>query len=230
MSVKIQSVAMARVGVAPLRSGALRAGERPWLYRNFFKRPLDVLMVVLSSPVVLPLVLLLALAVMMDGRNPFYTQKRIGRDGRMFRIWKLRSMVHDADERLQAYLAGNPQARQEWETTQKLRHDPRVTPVGRALRASSLDELPQLFNVLKGDMSLVGPRPMMPDQQPLYSGDGYYRLRPGITGFWQTAGRNRTTFAARAWYDNRYERSLSFTSDLVILLRTVRVVLGRTGC
>lgn len=187
-------------------------------------------MVVLSSPVVLPLVLLLAIAVMMDGKNPFYSQKRIGRDGRIFRIWKLRSMVHDADERLQTYLAANPEARQEWETTQKLRHDPRVTTVGRALRASSMDELPQLFNVLKGDMSLVGPRPMMPDQQPLYSGDGYYRLRPGITGFWQTAGRNRTTFAARAWYDNRYERSLSFTSDLVILLRTVRVVLGRTGC
>ncbi|TBN41208.1 sugar transferase [Paracoccus subflavus] len=225
MSVKIQTVALARVAAAPLRSG-----ERPWLYRNLFKRPLDVLMVVLSSPVVLPLVLLLAIAVMMDGKNPFYSQKRIGRDGRIFRIWKLRSMVHDADERLQTYLAANPEARQEWETTQKLRHDPRVTTVGRALRASSMDELPQLFNVLKGDMSLVGPRPMMPDQQPLYSGDGYYRLRPGITGFWQTAGRNRTTFAARAWYDNRYERSLSFTSDLVILLRTVRVVLGRTGC
>lgn len=225
MSVKIQTVSLARVAAAPVHDG-----ERPWLYRSLFKRPLDVLMVVLSSPVVLPLVLLLALAVMMDGKNPFYSQQRIGRDGRIFRIWKLRSMVHDAEDRLQSYLSEHPEARQEWDAAQKLRDDPRITPVGRALRASSMDELPQLWNVLRGDMSLVGPRPMMPDQQPLYSGEGYYRLRPGITGFWQTAGRNRTTFAARAWYDNRYERSLSFTSDLVILLRTVRVVLGRTGC
>lgn len=104
-------------------------------------------MVVLSSPVVLPLVLLMALAVMIDGRNPFYSQQRIGRDGRLFRIWKLRSMVHDADARLQAHLAENPEARQEWETTQKLRDDPRVTTVGRALRASSMDELPQLWKI-----------------------------------------------------------------------------------
>lgn len=225
MSVKIQSVALARVVAAPLQDS-----DGPWLYRTVFKRPLDVLLVVMTSPVVLPLVLLLALLVMLDGRNPFYWQQRVGQGGRLFRIWKLRSMVHDADARLETYLDQNPAARLEWEATQKLRHDPRVTAVGRVLRACSMDELPQLFNVLKGDMSLVGPRPMMPEQQALYSGNGYYRLRPGITGFWQTAGRNRTTFAARASYDNRYERSLTFTSDLVILLHTVRVVLKRTGC
>ena len=226
MSVESQSVVLAHVAAAP----SLGSKTRPWLYRSLVKRPLDLLAVLLASPVVLPLVLLLALVVMADGKNPFYAQKRIGRDGRIFRMWKLRSMVHDADQRLESYLAENPEARQEWDSTQKLRQDPRVTPVGRALRASSMDELPQLWNVLTGEMSLVGPRPMMPDQQPLYGGEGYYRLRPGITGFWQTAGRNRTTFAARAWYDDRYERSLSFGSDLAILLRTVSVVLGRTGC
>ncbi len=225
MSVKSHSVAMARVAAAP--SAEI---QRPWLYRSLVKRPLDVLLVVLTSPVVVPLILLLALAVMLDGRNPFYSQQRVGRDGRIFRMWKIRSMVPDADRRLEEHLARNPRARQEWELAQKLRDDPRVTPVGRVLRASSLDELPQLWNVVTGDMSLVGPRPMMPDQQPLYSGHGYYRLRPGITGFWQTAGRNRTTFAARAWYDDRYERSLSFANDAAILLRTVSVVLGRTGC
>lgn len=226
MSVKSQSAVLARVAAAPL----LGSKTSPWLYRSLVKRPLDLLAVLLASPVVVPLVLLLALLVMMDGKNPFYAQRRIGRDGRIFRMWKLRSMVHDADQRLESYLAENPEARQEWDATQKLRNDPRVTPFGRALRASSMDELPQLWNVLTGEMSLVGPRPMMPEQQPLYSGEGYYRLRPGITGFWQTAGRNRTTFAARAWYDDRYERSLSFGSDMAILLRTVAVVLGRTGC
>ncbi|WP_347139852.1 sugar transferase [Paracoccus sp. SSK6] len=225
MSVKSQSVALARAAASPSHGESC-----PWLYRSLVKRPLDMALVLLTSPVVLPLVLLLALIVMADGRNPFYSQKRVGRDGRIFRMWKLRSMVHDAEARLEAYLAENPEAREEWDAAQKLRNDPRVTRVGRLLRATSLDELPQLWNVVTGEMSLVGPRPMMPDQQVMYSGDGYYRLRPGITGFWQTAGRNKTTFAARAWYDNRYERNLSFASDLAILLRTVAVVLGRTGC
>ncbi|MGN7869272.1 sugar transferase [Paracoccus sp. 22332] len=225
MSVKSQSVALARVAAVPSVQTS-----RPWLYRSLIKRPLDLMLVLLTSPVVVPLVLLLALIVMLDGRNPFYSQQRVGRDGRMFRMWKLRSMVPDADQRLEEHLDRDPQARQEWNTTQKLRNDPRVTAFGRILRASSMDELPQLWNVATGDMSLVGPRPMMPDQQALYSGQGYYRLRPGITGFWQTAGRNKTTFAARAWYDDRYERSLSFAGDAAILLRTVSVVLGRTGC
>ncbi|WP_295046840.1 sugar transferase [uncultured Paracoccus sp.] len=225
MSVKSQPVALTRVAVAP--SVEI---PRPWLYRSLFKRPMDMMLVLLASPVVFPLILLLALIVMLDGRNPFYSQQRIGRDGRMFRMWKLRSMVPDADQRLEEHLDRDPQARMEWDRTQKLRNDPRVTAFGRILRASSMDELPQLWNVATGDMSLVGPRPMMPDQQVLYSGKGYYRLRPGITGFWQTSGRNKTTFAARAWYDDRYERDLSFTSDAAILLRTVSVVLGRTGC
>lgn len=225
MSVKSRSVVLANVAAVP----SIEASST-WLYRSLVKRPLDVILVVLASPVVLPLVVLLALIVLLDGRNPFYSQQRVGREGRTFRMWKLRSMVHDADQRLDAYLAQNPEARQEWESTQKLRDDPRVTRFGRMLRASSLDELPQLWNVLTGDMSLVGPRPMMPDQQAMYPGDGYYRLRPGITGFWQTAGRNKTTFAARAWYDDRYERSLSFAGDVAILVRTVAVVLGRTGC
>lgn len=225
MSVKSQSVVLARVAA----SASLKV-PRPRLYRSLVKRPLDVALVLLSSPVVLTLVLLLALIVMLDGRNPFYAQRRVGRDGRVFRMWKLRSMVPDADQRLEEYLAQNPQARNEWDAAQKLRHDPRVTRVGRVLRACSMDELPQLWNVVTGDMSLVGPRPMMPGQQAMYSGQGYYRLRPGITGFWQTAGRNKTTFAARAWYDDRYEHSLSFAGDAAILLRTVSVVLGRTGC
>lgn len=212
-------------------SGVKTVGKtRPWLYRKCFKRPLDVLLVVLSAPFVVPLIILLAVMVLRDGGNPFYSQARIGRNGSRYRMWKLRSMVVDADARLAAYLDENAEAKREWDETQKLRDDPRVTRFGRVLRSSSLDELPQLWNVLKGDMSLVGPRPMLPEQQAMYEGSGYYDLRPGITGFWQTSGRNSTSFAARAWYDDRYERHLSLTSDVSILVRTFGVVLRATGC
>lgn len=218
------------VAVVPVSGVQGVSSTKPWVYRKLAKRPLDVLLVVMSLPLVLPLVFLLAFIVLREGGNPFYSQTRIGRDGKYYRMWKLRSMVVDADQRLSAYLEQNPAARREWDETQKLRDDPRVTRFGRLLRRSSLDELPQLWNVLKGDMSLVGPRPMLPEQKDLYSGKGYYDLRPGITGFWQTSGRNATSFAARAWYDDRYERDLSLTSDIAILVRTFGVVLRATGC
>lgn len=199
------------------------------IYRSVFKRVLDVAAVVICAPIIAPLVLGLALGVRRDGGSAFYTQVRIGLDGRHFRMWKLRSMVSDADARMADYLAANPHARIEWEQTQKLKCDPRITPFGRFLRKSSLDELPQLWNVLLGEMSLVGPRPMMLNQQALYPGTGYYRLRPGITGFWQTDGRNNTTFEARATYDEAYDADLSLATDLKILSRTVGVVMKGTG-
>jgi exopolysaccharide production protein ExoY len=145
-------------------------------------------------------------------------------------MWKLRSMVKNADQRLEAYLATNPEARAEWDSTQKLRDDPRVTLFGRIMRKTSLDELPQIWNVLKGDMSLVGPRPMMLEQQALYPGLAYYKLRPGITGNWQITDRNKTTFAARAEYDRDYAATVSLGADVGILAKTVRVVLNGTGC
>jgi exopolysaccharide production protein ExoY len=138
-------------------------------------------------------------------------------------------MVVDADAQLEAYLAANPEARLEWDRTQKLKSDPRITPVGRFIRKISLDEVPQLWNVLKGDMSLVGPRPMMPEQRALYQGGAYFELRPGITGFWQVGDRNDTTFSARAVYDARYAQDLSLMTDVIILLLTIRVVLRGTG-
>lgn len=205
--------------------------ERPrGLYRGGLKRALDVALVALAAPMVVPLVAALALAVSRDGGRPFYSQLRVGKDGRQFRMWKLRSMVTDADARMAGYLASNPAARAEWDATQKLRNDPRVTRMGRILRKTSLDELPQLWNVFVGDMSLVGPRPMMPSQQAMYPGVAYYALRPGITGFWQTAGRHRTTFQARAEYDAAYEAELGFATDVRILMRTVSVVAAGSGC
>ena len=203
--------------------------SRPGFYRNGIKRALDILLVVLSLPVVLPIVGLLALMVMRDGHAPFYTQARIGMGGRIFRFWKLRSMIFDADARLAEHLDAHPEARAEWDHAQKLKDDPRITRFGNFLRKSSLDELPQLWNVLRGDMSLVGPRPMMVGQQVLYPGTAYYALRPGITGTWQISDRNKTSFAARADFDAAYEETLSFARDVHILAATVGVVVRGTG-
>ncbi len=213
-----------------LPDAQIRAKARPHgVYRRGAKRLLDLCVVAIAAPIVLPLIAGMACAVASDGGQPFYTQSRVGKGGRIFRMWKLRSMVRDADTRMEAHLAADPAARAEWDATQKLKADPRITRLGQFLRRSSLDELPQLWNVLTGDMSLVGPRPMMPCQKDMYPGHAYYALRPGITGLWQTAERNRSTFAARAEFDATYERQVTLGHDVAILLRTVAVVLRGTG-
>ena len=199
------------------------------LYRSVLKRGFDVILVCLAAPIVLLTVALLAFVVALDGGNPFYTQDRVGRNGRTYRMWKLRSMVMKADAKLETYLASDAAARREWDETQKLKCDPRITRVGRILRKCSLDELPQLWNVLIGDMSLVGPRPMMPSQQSLYTGTAYYRLLPGITGPWQVSRRNESSFAERASFDQDYDSNVSLRTDLRLLISTVRVVLRATG-
>lgn len=199
------------------------------VYRGGVKRVLDTVAVLLAAPIWVPVVLIAALLVARDGHNPFYCQDRIGRKGRAFRMWKLRSMVVDAEARLEAHLAADPAARAEWDSTQKLKDDPRITPIGRILRKTSLDELPQLWNVLTGEMSLVGPRPMMVDQRSLYHGNSYYALRPGLTGFWQISDRNECRFSDRVRFDDAYHRSLSLRTDTTVLFRTVSVVLRGTG-
>lgn len=209
------------VAAAPTPTGFYHRGP---------KRALDLMLILVAVPFVLPLILLMAIAVKLDGGSAFYTQMRVGRGGKVFRMWKLRSMVINAEAKLEQHLAANPDARAEWNLTQKLRKDPRITRVGRVLRKTSMDELPQLWNVLMGNMSLVGPRPMMVSQQTLYPGKTYYALRPGITGLWQTAGRNKTSFEARADFDTRYGQTLSFRNDIGILIRTVSVVFRGTGC
>ncbi|WP_028714274.1 sugar transferase [Paracoccus sp. J55] len=198
-------------------------------YARFLKRPLDIAAVVLAAPIVLPVVMILAIVILCNGEKPFYTQLRVGRSGRNFRLWKLRTMVEDADKRLAEYLAANPEAKTEWDLTQKLKNDPRITSTGRFLRKTSLDELPQLWNVLRGDMSIVGPRPMMIEQAQLYPGADYYHLRPGVTGLWQISDRNDSTFAARATFDARYAGELSLAGDVTIIAKTVGVVLRCTG-
>lgn len=199
------------------------------IYRRCGKRCLDVILILLAAPQIILLVGLLALLVACQGGQPFYTQLRVGKNGRLYKMWKLRSMTTGAETALESHLAQNPAARAEWDETQKLKDDPRVTGFGRFLRRTSLDELPQLWNVLRGDMSLVGPRPMMPDQMDLYPGQQYYELRPGITGLWQISERNTSSFAKRAYYDDAYNETLSLSEDCRILSATVTVVLRGTG-
>lgn len=204
--------------------------QPPGFYHRVLKRPIDVALVLLAAPIILPVVLLMALLIFLhDGHRPFYWSERVGRGGRTFHMLKLRSMVPDANARLQAYLASDAEAAEEWTRTQKLKYDPRITRFGRMLRKTSLDELPQFWNVFKGDMALVGPRPMMPDQRPIYPGWAYYTLRPGVTGPWQVSDRNECEFARRADFDLDYHRDLSFVNDLRLLAKTVGVVLRGTG-
>ncbi len=203
--------------------------DRVSMYCSTFKRVLDVALVVCSLPVTLPLILIFALLVALDGANPFFIQRRVGKDGRVFRMLKLRSMVKDAESKLLDYLASNPDAKHEWDEKQKLCIDPRITLVGRIIRKSSIDELPQIYNVLVGDMSLVGPRPMLPSQREMYPGNAYYMLLPGLTGLWQVGARHETSFSARASYDADYYRKISFLTDISVIAKTVVVVLRGTG-
>lgn len=198
-------------------------------YEGYGKRIADIVFVLLAAPVILPLIAVFAAVMAMDGAAPFYWQDRIGRGGKIFRLLKIRTMVPNADVILAEYLGANPEARREWDQTQKLKKDPRITSVGNLLRKCSMDELPQFWNVLRGEMSLVGPRPMMVDQACLYPGVAYYQLRPGISGPWQVAERNKTSFADRAKYDEDYHQTMSLSVDVKILVRTILVVLRGTG-
>jgi lipopolysaccharide/colanic/teichoic acid biosynthesis glycosyltransferase len=215
--------------LADVWEGRVETAHRPGMYRNAGKRVFETALVLLALPVVLPLTLLLALPMLLRGERPFYSQRRVGLGGRTFVMWKLRSMVADADDHLAQHLRENPGAREEWARHQKLRNDPRITPYGRFLRKLSLDELPQLWNVLIGDMALIGPRPMMPHQRALYHGLAYYAMRPGVSGFWQVSERNDAEFTSRVHFDEKYDREISFTTDVMLILRTLRVMLRGTG-
>jgi len=204
---------------------------KPWntLIKNAFEFFLGFAFLILATP----LLLLIAAAVGIESPGPvLFTQKRLGRGGKEFKLIKFRSMHRDAASRLAAYFHSRPEARREWKKFQKLRgHDPRVTRVGRILRSFSLDELPQLLNVLAGDMSLVGPRPYLPREKsrigPAWEFIG--RVKPGLTGLWQVRGRSRLSFRARLALDEYYIRNWSLWLDIVILLQTVKVLMAREG-
>lgn len=204
--------------------------EPKTIYAAFGKRAFDIVVVLAILPPVALLLAVFAVLIAMDGKSPVFRQTRVGKDGKNFGMWKLRSMVGDAESKLETYLSQNPDARKEWDSYQKLKNDPRVTSIGKIIRRFSIDELPQVFNVLFGQMSLVGPRPMLVSQKALYPGEAYYHLRPGITGYWQVSERNESEFSARAYYDTKYCEDLSFSTDLKVMAKTVGCVTGGSGC
>ncbi|MEL6197962.1 MAG: sugar transferase [Pseudomonadota bacterium] len=196
------------------------------------KRIFDVVvggtMLVLAAPVIL----ILMAVVAMDGGPAIFAQPRVGRGGRVFPCYKLRTMVPNAAERLATILASDPKARAEWERDHKLAVDPRITPIGHFLRRTSLDELPQLWNVVTGEMSLVGPRPVTRVEMHRYASDAsiYKSVRPGLTGLWQLQGRGRdVTYDERVAMDVLYAHTISLAEDIRIMLGTAAVVVRRTG-
>ncbi|OIQ68347.1 UDP-glucose:undecaprenyl-phosphate glucose-1-phosphate transferase [mine drainage metagenome] len=196
------------------------------------RRAMDVALSALALVFLAPLMIAVAIAIkLQDGGPVFFGHTRVGFLGQSFKCWKFRSMVTDAEARLAAVLATDPEARREWDADHKLRKDPRITILGRFLRASSLDELPQLFNILVGEMSLVGPRPIVAAEISKYGRwfPRYTAVKPGLTGLWQVSGRNDVTYRERVALDILYVRRSNFRLYLFILLMTVPAVLTRSG-
>lgn len=209
---------------------SFRKGNAQTLAR-FGKMVFDVITAAVLLVVLMPLLLTIALAVRMDSGPVFYTHTRLGAGRRRFGCLKFRSMRTDADDMLQHVLLTDPGQAAEWAATQKLRHDPRVTWVGQFLRATSLDELPQLLNVLRLEMSLVGPRPIVDAEVAHYGEDiAYYdQARPGLTGLWQVSGRSDVDYSKRVQLDVSYVKNWTLWHDFAILYRTLPAVLKRTG-
>jgi lipopolysaccharide/colanic/teichoic acid biosynthesis glycosyltransferase len=197
------------------------------------KRLVDIAASLCLIIAILPLLMLIGAGLASNGGPPIYRHRRIGRDGRTFDCLKFRTMHVDADRMLAEALQADPALRDEWLASRKLRRDPRITRIGRILRTTSLDELPQLLNVLRGDMSLVGPRPVVVDEfRQHYTGSAaaaYLSVRPGITGLWQVSGRSDVDYQRRVELDAAYVRNLSLIGDLKLLLRTVLVLARRQG-
>ena len=199
---------------------------------SFLKRTVDITASATALLLLSPVFLVTSLAIRKDSDGPaMFTQKRIGKDGKLFEIYKFRTMVPDADKKLFEMLEKDEKAREEYKLNKKLKHDPRITKLGNFLRKTSIDELPQLINVLKGDMSLVGPRPYLPrevkDMGEYY--DTIIESKPGITGLWQVSGRSNTTFEERLHFDEEYNEKKSFKYDMGLLVKTVGSVVKGDG-
>lgn len=194
-------------------------------------RVLDILGAIAGLILSAPIMAVVAILIMRDGGSAFFNQIRVGQQGRGFKCFKLRSMASDAEARLQTLLENDPQAAAEWAQDRKLKNDPRITRLGHFIRKTSIDELPQFWNVLKGDMSLVGPRPIVPDELPMYGKDaaGYLSVRPGLTGLWQVSGRNDCDYETRVALDIEWTETRTVASYLEIIFKTVPAVLAKDG-
>jgi len=198
---------------------------------RFLKRSFDIVCSLSIILLISPLLLFLWYKVSRDGGSAIYGHKRVGRHGKLFNCYKFRSMIMNSKEVLQDLLNNDPEAKAEWERDFKLKNDPRITKIGHFIRRTSLDELPQLFNVLKGEMSLVGPRPVVQEELIRYCDDVDYYLmaKPGMTGLWQVSGRNDVDYETRVYFDSWYVKNWSLWNDIAILFKTVKVVLHRDG-
>ena len=205
--------------------------SRRVLYTNSGKILFDIAFVLCTAVIVLPVVLLLAVLVKRDGGSAFFGHTRVGKNGKIFKCWKIRTMIPNAEERLKVFLEENPNAKEQWQREFKLDDDPRVTRIGALLRRTSLDELPQFFNVLRGEMSVVGPRPVTQCEITHYGkrSAAILALRPGVTGTWQVSGRNEISYKDRVNIDERYVHTYSFLGDLFVIFKTIGSVLFRTG-
>ena len=211
------------------------------VYRNkavlklekILKRTIDIIASIFGIIILLPLTLIIYIAnlICKDNGPVFYTQERYGKNGKIFKLYKYRSMVVGADEKLKEYLAENEEARKEYKEYKKLKDDPRITKIGNILRKTSLDEFPQFINILKGDMSLVGPRPYLPREREEINGFFNYimSVKPGLTGLWQVNGRSDTTFTERLTLDMSYYYKHNLKMDLKILGKTVKNVVKKEG-
>lgn len=220
---------------------AAQLANRPWLRSDCetqppvggaFKRGFDIVGAIAGIIVLGPLLLMLAMLVKFScGGRVLYGHSRVGRNGTVFRCLKFRTMVENGDHILTQHFARNPGLHEEWIATRKLQNDPRVTRVGAVLRKLSLDELPQIFNILRGDMSFVGPRPVVEDELELYgsAADCYLKSRPGLTGLWQVSGRNDVSYGTRVAFDRHYVENWSFVFDLKILILTFPAVFSSRG-
>lgn len=196
------------------------------------KRMFDLSIVLFFAPFLFPIFAVVALVVKLSSRGPvFFRHGRVGQFGKPFNVWKFRTMHEQSEELLLEYFKTHPEAEREWKQSHKLRFDPRITRLGRVLRKTSLDELPQLWNVLIGDMSLVGPRPIVKAEIAKYGERFFFYscAKPGVTGLWQVSGRSRLSYDERTQLDERYVRQWRITFDLRILVRTVRMVFLADG-
>ncbi|MEL7108096.1 MAG: sugar transferase [Pseudomonadota bacterium] len=196
------------------------------------KRVFDFVLALAGLVFFAPIIALFAILIWLkDGHPPIFGHKRLGKNGREFHCYKLRSMVPDAKQQLEYILATDKAAAKEWEETQKLVNDPRITSIGKFLRASSIDELPQLWNIVRGDMSIVGPRPIVQNEVQKYGEwyDYYSSVRPGLTGLWQVKGRSDTTYEQRVVLDVEYVRNQSFFKDVSIIILTIPAILNSRG-
>lgn len=215
-----------------VRSDPEAVSPRSGLYARFGKRAFDLLFTLAILPLILPVILAMVIVVARAGGRPIYSHTRIGKGGRPFGCLKIRTMVVDADKRLAELLRSDPEAAIQWGRDQKLQNDPRVTRIGALLRKTSLDELPQIFNVLRGEMSIVGPRPLTAGELDGWGADRaiYEAVRPGLTGLWQIESRRNSDRKHRIAQDARYVAEMSFLGDLRFILRTIPEVVFARGC